>query len=121
MLDAPSRKLFTLRFDSETVDTQGWQLPSVIYVSGSLWYKGDRDIIEVRPLTITALARGIGGNFVVMNYWRFLRCLRIYGVLSTPEGGSLRWRHATPFFWRYWMPGRTWWGRTFNRIKRRLS
>lgn len=98
----------------------GFQLPQIIYVSGSMWHKSDRDIIEVRPLTATALVRGVGGNFVKATYWRFMLCLRLWGFLKTPELGVLRWTDASLCFWRYWMPGRTCPARLTRAIKRRL-
>lgn len=77
------------------VPTKSW--PQVFYVSA--WRFNTNDY-ELRPLTVTGLVKGLGKNFVSMNYWRFLHLLRKAGFLTTGEGQvmSLRdWRRA---FWK---------------------
>lgn len=77
--------------------------PQTFYVSRVLY---ERDQFEVRPLTLTGFAKGVGKNLVTMNYWRFLVTLRILGFLTTPEACVLSWRDFT---WRFWGSHRMWW------------
>jgi hypothetical protein len=60
----------------------------------------DHDAVLARPLTVTGLVKGVGRNFVCMNYWRFLRLLLIFGFLPTDEGAMMSWRTFNPRFWR---------------------
>jgi len=59
-----------------------------------------QDAFEVRPLTVTALIKGIVGNFVAMNYWRVLRVLRRLGFLTTEPACELSLRDWCWAFWR---------------------
>lgn len=68
--------------------------PQELYISGTMWH-ANIDAYVVRPLTVTGLIKGVGRNFITMNYWRFLITLRILGLLNTPEIEILRWRHFT--------------------------
>jgi len=72
--------------------------PQVFYVSRKFL---EYDAIEVRPLTLTGLIRGIGKNFIAMNYWRFMYVLRGFGFLSTKEYERLSWSHFTIKFWKH--------------------
>jgi len=51
------------------------------------------DAIEVRPLTVTGLFKGIVQNFITMTWWRFLYTLFLLGLLKTPEGEWMSLRH----------------------------
>ena len=95
--------------------------PQVIYYSGKLLHRLEEDAIEIRPMTVTGLIKGIGRNFVVMRYWRFIVLLRILGLLNTPEQERLSWRHFTLRFWEHWMPGRLWPARLYRYIRRRFA
>jgi len=121
MSHTPPGKLATLRFDGEKVASVGYQLPQIIYISGPAWYSFDRDIVVVRPLTTTALVRGVGGNFVRMAYWRGMVTLRILGLLNTPELGRLSWRHLNATPWRYSQLRRLWPARLYRTVRRRLA
>jgi hypothetical protein len=79
--------------------------PQVVYYTGSWMWKRETDVFAARPLTLTGLLKGVGRNFIVMRYWRFMVFLRILGLLSTPELGRLSWGHLTYRVWDYQM----WW------------
>ena len=77
------------------------------------------EAVEVRPLTLSGLAKGVVQNFVTMSWWRLCWVLRGLGFLATPECGLYRWRDLTWRCWRYqqmrrfkwvsWLTSRTWW------------
>ena len=54
------------------IPLQPW--PQVFYVSRRVLEVADH--IEVRPLTVTGLLKGIVCNFVTMNWWRLAGLLR---------------------------------------------
>lgn len=81
---------------SGVVPMQPW--PQKFVVSRSLLVS---DAVEVRPLTIAGLAKGIGRNFVTINFWRLCWLLRGLGLLKTEEACLYRWRDLTLCFWRY--------------------
>lgn len=90
--------------------------PQVSFYTGSMFWKADLDGVTVRPLTFTGIVRGLGANFVRMNYWRFMRQLRILGFLNTGELERMSWRHFNVTPWRYQM----WWRLRSVRVVRRL-
>jgi len=71
--------------------------PQAFYVSRFLC---ETNAIEVRPLTLTGLAKGVAKNFVTMNWWRLLFLLRKAGFLDTTEGCQLSLRDWRWDFWR---------------------
>ena len=77
------------------VPCQPW--PQTFYVSRLLY---EIDAIEVRPLTVTGLVKGLGKNFITMNWWRALSILRRAGLLDTPEGARLSLHDWRWDFWR---------------------
>lgn len=60
-----------------------------------------RDVVEVRPLTVTGLIKGVGRNFVSMNFWRLCFVLRALGFLKTKECALYHWRDLTLKVWEY--------------------
>jgi len=74
--------------------------PQVFYVSREFL---EINGVELRPLTITGLVKGVGKNFISMNYWRFMRLLNKIGFLDAPEAHPLSWKH---WRWRFWRPRR---------------
>lgn len=76
------------------VPTYLW--PQKFYISA---FSLDRCAYELRPLTITGLAKGIVTNFITMNWWRMCRLLRRAGFLNTLPGCSYSWRNLTLKFW----------------------
>jgi hypothetical protein len=82
--------------EGRVVPCQPW--PQAFYVSRTMLRT---DAVEVRPLTVTGLVKGVGKNFVTMNYWRFVATLRV--LLNTPENCMLSWRHFNVTPWRYHM------------------
>lgn len=60
-----------------------------------------RDAVEVRPLTLTGLAKGVAQNLVTMTWWRLLWVLRCLGFLTTRQNCVLSLRDLTWRFWRY--------------------
>jgi len=97
------------------VPAQPW--PQVFYVSRQLL---TFDAIEVRPLTVSGLVKGVGRNFITMNYWRLLRALYLLGFLPTEELAKFSWRTFTPYFWRHGLWYRLYPVRAFNYLRRRV-
>ena len=58
------------------------------------------DAVELRPLTITGIVKGLATNLVTINYWRILRVLRRVGFLTTIPGMELSLRDWRWAFWR---------------------
>lgn len=79
---------------NHSIPMQPW--PQTFYVTRTMLYQ---DAVEVRPLTITGLLKGVGRNLITMSFWRLCRTLLILGFLATPEGECYGWRHLT---WRCW-------------------
>lgn len=102
--------------EGSAVPLQPW--PQKFYVSRSLW---QTDALELRPLTLTGLVKGVGRNFVTMNFWRLCWTLRGIGFLKTPEAGRYHWRDLTLAFWRYQEVGRFRWVRWLRRKALPLS
>jgi hypothetical protein len=78
--------------EGHIVPSQPW--PQAFYTSGQMWH-AEIDAFEVRPLTVTGIVKGIGRNFITMNYWRILRLLLILGFLPTKEGARMSWSTFT--------------------------
>ena len=80
------------------VPCQPW--PQVFFISPQLLCQAPN--IELRPLTLAGLLKGVGRNFVAMNLWRLVNVLWRAGLLNTVEGKALSVReHWT------WTPWRT--------------
>lgn len=62
------------------VPCQPW--PQSFYVSRMLIAY---DSVEVRPLTITGLIKGISKNLITMSYWRLMRLIWKCGFFNTKE------------------------------------
>lgn len=99
--------------DGRDVPRQPW--PQMFYLSGAAW-RPDMDAFVVRPLTLSGLIKGVGRNFVTMNYWRFMVTLRILGFMRTAEFERLSWRHFT---WRVW-EHQMWWRLRIVKFGKRL-
>jgi len=99
--------------DGREVPHTPW--PQHFYISGQRWLSA-YDAWDVRPLTFTGIVKGVGRNFITMNYWRFMIFLRVLGFLSTPETARLSWHHFTLRFWKHQM----WWRFRVVRLGRRL-
>ena len=78
------------------VPCQPW--PQSFWISS---FCGNQDMIELRPLTLGGLLRGLGKNFITMNYWHFMRLLWVMGFLNTEEAEIFSWSQ-----WN-WHPLRT--------------
>lgn len=87
---------FTRIGPNHVIPMQPW--PQHFYVTRTLLHA---DGVELRPLTVTGLVKGIGRNFVTMNFWRLCWVLRGLGFLNTPEAGCYRWGDLTLAFWRH--------------------
>ena len=85
------------KLGGENVPIDPW--PQKFYVS--CMYIVNRDMMEVRPLTVMGLVKGVGMNFVSMNVWRFVWTMRCLGFLNTPEGGRYHWNQWTFRFWSH--------------------
>lgn len=70
------------------VPLQPW--PQSFYVSAVHLY--GKDEYELRPLTITGLVKGVGKNFICMNFWRLQFLLWRGGFLCTKIGHKPSWR-----------------------------
>jgi len=58
------------------------------------------DTLEIRPMTVTGIIKGIGQNFISMNWLRFRRLLNWIGFIDTPAGYSeISFRY---FRWDFW-------------------
>ena len=66
------------------VPIQPW--PQVFYVAKVLLRT---PLVELRPLTMAGLLKGVGPNFLTMSYWRFVNALWKAGFLTTPDGARL--------------------------------
>lgn len=95
------------------VPMQPW--PQTFYVSRSLM---QMDAVEIRPLTVTGLVKGLGRNLVTINWWRLCWLLRGLGLLSTGEGACYRWSDLTFRFWRHHQLRRFRWVRRFDDWRR---
>lgn len=73
------------------IPTKPW--PQMFYVSRELF---DMLTFEIRPLTVMGLIKGVGKNFVTMNYWRMTYLFSKCGFLDVPEGEIMRWK-----YWRW--------------------
>lgn len=98
--------VFTQIGPNSVVPMQPW--PQKFYVSRS---EIMRDRVEVRPLTVTGLIKGVGQNFVSMNFWRLCFILRALGFLSTKECCLYHWRDLTLRVWKYHQLRRFRWAR----------
>lgn len=78
------------------VPLQPW--PQFFYVSRELF---DIKALELRPLTLTGLVKGVGKNLVTMNFWRLCYLLHRAGFLRTPEGQMFSIHDWT---WKFWKP-----------------
>ena len=76
------------------VPLQPW--PQCFFISRELL---EMDAVEVRPLTLTGLMKGVAKNFVTMNFWRMCWYLRKAGFLTTPIGSQFSIRD---WQWRFW-------------------
>lgn len=97
---------------NHVVPMQPW--PQVFVVTRTMLRT---DAVEVRPLTITSLALGIGKNLVSMNFWRLCWILRGLGFLKTEEACVYHWRDFTLAFWRYQQVRRFKWVRHLLSLK----
>lgn len=70
--------------------------PQVFYVAS---YLMNKPLMEIRPLTLTGLLKGLGKNFITMNWRRLMRLLFKAGFLTTKEGAMMRWHDFTLRFW----------------------
>lgn len=84
------------RMNGRNVPLQPW--PQVFHVSKC--FQGALDVIEIRPLTVTGIIKGISKNFVSMNLWRVMRLLWWAGFLDTSEGEPASLKHWRWDFWR---------------------
>ncbi len=73
------------------------QFVGSFFVSRELLWKAE---IEVRPLTIDHLIRGLARNTVTQLYWIVTRILYLSGFLNSPEGAELDWK--TDWRWKFW-------------------
>lgn len=97
------------------VPCQPW--PQKFVVSRSLIM---RDAVELRPLTLTGLVKGVTQNLVTMTWWRVLYALRLLGFLTTPQNCVLSLHDLTWRFWRYQDVRRFRWVRTLSRLIERV-
>jgi len=82
--------------DGKFIPLQPW--PQRFYITDSVFVYNR--IAEVRPLTFMGILKGVGMNFISMNYWRFMRLLFLCGFLRTPEGCRMEWKHFDFRFWK---------------------
>lgn len=106
----PREELVFTLVEGRAVPCQPW--PQLFYVSRRSL---QTDEIELRPLTVTGLLKGIGRNFVTMNFWRLCYVLRGLGFLKTEDACRYHWRDLTLRFWRYQNARRFRWTRHFLR------
>lgn len=92
----PRDQLTFTRVNGIAVPCQPW--PQKFIIARSLLLT---DSVELRPLTLTSLAKGVAQNFVTMNFWRLCWILRGLGFLKTQESCRYAWSDLTPAFWRY--------------------
>lgn len=95
----PNKEVVFKRLGGRNIPLQPW--PQRFFVSINAVISGP-DYLEVRPLTLTGLVKGVAANFITMNWWRLLRMLRFAGFFNTPEGEVVGWRHLTLKFWKNW-------------------
>ncbi len=82
--------------EGREIPMQPW--PQSFYISDEFLRSGE---IEVRPLTVTGIIKGIGTNFITMSVWRFYRVFFKVGFLDIPEGECPSFkRHWRWMFWR---------------------
>ena len=60
----------------------------------------DSPSIEVRPVTLTAIAKAVAQNFVSMSWWRVRWGFFRLGFLDCPEGSQLCFRQH--WRWDFW-------------------
>ena len=70
--------------------TSPW--PQVFYVSD---YVFDHNFIEVRPLTITSLVKGLFSNAITMNWFRILSLFYWIGFISFRSGRKMSFSNWT--------------------------
>ena len=92
--------------------------PQTFYISRTMLMT---DAVEVRPLTIGGIIKGVGRNFITMNFWRLCWILRGLGFLKTEEAGYYRWHDLTFRFWRYHQLHRFRWVRWVHSTYSNLS
>ena len=82
--------------EGRNVPVHPW--PQVFYVTKAMWQTCD--FMELRPLTLCGLLKGVARNFVTMNWWRLHRLLWWCGLLTTREGELFDLRKQ--WTWRFW-------------------
>jgi len=71
--------------------------PQSFFITNTLF---NIDAVVVRPLTVTGLIKGVGKNFITMNYWRILWVLWRMGFFTTKASEVFSWSHFT---WKFWL------------------
>jgi hypothetical protein len=81
--------------DGRDIPLQPW--PQKFYISGTMLCSQE---VELRPLTLTGLVKGVGKNFICMTWFRFRWLFFRVGFLDCPQGERLSFRHQ--WRWDFW-------------------
>lgn len=95
--DKGKKQLTFKNVEGREIPTRPW--PQVFYVSAVLDHLA---AVEVRPLTVTGLIRGIGKNLITKTFWRIVYGCHKIGFIDYPIGENLSLRKH--WRWRFWRP-----------------